>query len=88
MLDDDPQVLGLCDLDDGSSLCLRCNKKFRSPTHAKIHYKEIHCVDRSQKSFICPVCQKGFPIKRYMANHMRIMHGLSQKMIQNTYIPM
>jgi len=88
MLDEDPQAeLGLCDLEDGSSLCLKCHKKFSNPAQARVHYREIHCTDRSQKNWTCPICQKSFAIRRYMANHMRITHGLSQKMYKNAYVP-
>ena len=90
MLDEDPQAaaeLGLCDLEDGTSLCLKCHKKFSNPAQARVHYREIHCIDRSQKNWTCPICQKSFAIKRYMANHMRITHGLSQKMYKNAYVP-
>ena len=79
--------LGLCDMEDGTSLCLKCHKKFSTASQARIHYKEVHQVDKSQKNIFCPICRKGFSVKRYMANHMRSQHGVSQNMYKNHYIP-
>ena len=83
----EPKELGLCDLDDGSTMCLKCHKKFTNTSIAKTHFKEMHQVDRTQKNYFCPICQKGFAVQRYMANHMKIQHGVSQKMYKNTYVP-
>ena len=84
---EDSNELGLCDMEDGSSLCLKCHKKFNTASQARIHYKEVHQVDKSQKNIFCPICRKGFSVKRYMANHMRSQHGVSQNMYKNHYIP-
>lgn len=84
---EEPKELGLCDLEDGSTMCLKCHKKFSSSTAARTHFKEQHQVDRSQDSHLCPICQKVFSVRRYMVNHMKVQHGVSQKMYRNTYMP-
>ena len=83
----EPKELGLCDFEDGTSMCLKCHKKFNSTHAARTHFKEIHQVDRSQKNIVCPICNKGFSIQRYKVDHMKKVHGISSKMYKNTYIP-
>ena len=87
MWTEEPKELGLCDLDDGSTMCLKCHKKFNSKVHAKTHFKEVHQVDRNERCHFCPICQKSFAVHRYMVNHMKTIHGVSQKMYKNTYLP-
>jgi len=87
MWTEEPKELGLCDLDDGSTMCLKCHKKYGSRVHAKTHFKEVHQVDRNERCHFCPICQKSFAVQRYMVNHMKTIHGVSQKMYKNTYLP-
>ena len=79
--------LGLVNLDDGSAMCLKCNRKFTSAAQAKIHFKEIHCTDRNDKKFACAICHKSFAVKRYLNNHMRAQHGLTQSLMKRNYVP-
>lgn len=84
---EDPNELGLCDLEDGTSMCLKCNKSFSCKLAARTHYKEQHQLDRNQKKHICSICQNAFEVKRYLVNHMKRIHGVSQKMFKNSYVP-
>ena len=77
--------LGLVNLDDGTAMCLKCNRSFTSAAQAKIHYKEIHCTDRNDKKFACAICHKSFAVKRYLNNHMRAQHGLTQFLMKRMY---
>ena len=79
--------LGLVNLDDGTALCLKCNRSFTSAAQAKIHFKEIHCTDRNDKKFACAICHKSFAVKRYLNNHMRAQHGLTQSLMKRNYVP-
>ena len=79
--------LGLVNLDDGTAMCLKCNRSFTSAAQAKIHFKEIHCTDRNDKKFACAICHKSFAVKRYLNNHMRAQHGLTQSLMKRNYVP-
>ena len=79
--------LGLVNMDDGTAMCLKCHKSFSTPNQAKVHFKEIHATDKTDKKFPCAICHKSFAIKRYLNNHMRSQHGLSQSLMKRNYIP-
>ena len=79
--------LGLVNLEDGSAMCLKCNRSFCNPNQAKVHFKEIHMVDKNDRKFNCHLCSKSFAIKRYLSNHLRAIHGLSQTLLKHNYMP-
>ena len=79
--------LGLSNLADGTAICLKCQRTFSTVGQAKVHYKEIHTIDPNDKRWMCHVCRKCFAIKRYLNNHMRAMHGLTQSIMKNNYVP-
>ena len=79
--------LGLVNLEDGSAMCLKCQRTFSTPGQAKVHFKEIHMIDRNDRKFNCHLCSKSFAIKRYLSNHIRAIHGLSQTLLKNQYMP-
>ena len=79
--------LGICDLDDGTAMCLKCQKKFRTVAQARLHYREVHMTDATDRRFQCQLCPKAFAVKRYLNNHVRSIHGLSQSLIKRNYIP-
>ncbi len=79
--------LGLVNMDDGTAMCLKCNKPFSSSNQARVHYREIHMTDKSDKKFPCPLCNKQFAVKRYMSNHVRTIHGLTQSLMKRNYVP-
>ena len=86
-LDEASLELGLINLDDGTAMCLKCNRKYSSVQQAKSHFREIHLTDPNDKKFTCALCHKSFAVKRYLANHMRSLHGLSQSLIKRNYVP-
>ena len=79
--------LGLVNMQDGTAMCLRCNKSYSTPAKAKIHFKEVHATDKNDRKFPCPICQKSFAVQRYLTNHIRQKHGLTSKMLQQNYVP-
>ena len=79
--------LGLVNLEDGTAMCLRCNKSFSSPAQAKIHFKEVHATDKNDRRFPCAICHKSFAVKRYLNNHIRSQHGLTSKLLHQSYVP-
>ena len=68
-------------------MCLKCNRSFSTPQQAKVHFKEIHVIDRNDRKFNCHLCSKSFAIKRYLSNHLRATHGLSQTLLKHNYMP-
>ena len=68
-------------------MCLKCQRTFSTPGQAKVHFKEIHMIDRNDRKFNCHLCSKSFAIKRYLSNHIRAIHGLSQTLLKNQYMP-
>ena len=64
--------------EDGSVQCLKCHRTLSSMINARSHYKEIHMTERSDRKFACPLCDKTFAVRRYMADHMRKTHGVTQ----------
>ena len=79
--------LGLVNMEDGTAMCLRCNKSYSTPAKAKIHFKEVHAIDKNDRQFPCPICQKPFAVQRYLTNHIRQKHGLTTKMLKQNYVP-
>ena len=68
--------------EDGTVQCLKCHRTLSSLNIARNHYKEIHMTEKTDRKFACPLCEKGFAVRRYMADHLRTQHGVTQTMIK------
>ena len=44
-------------------------------------------TDATDKQFQCQLCPKAFAVQRYLTNHIRGVHGLSQTLMKRSYIP-
>jgi len=83
---DPPFQPGLVRNRDGF-LCLQCKKTIKRKPDAERHFRESHLVDKNKKNIPCPICEEKFHIRRYMQTHMRLKHGINQKMFKDNFTP-
>lgn len=68
---------------DGHILC--CNVKIKYPKYLVRHIK-THLKTSQQNAIPCSVCQKPFCSKDSLGSHMRKIHGISNKTIDDEFI--
>jgi len=76
---------GLAPTEDGTFKCMTCTKTFMHKRSAKRHYAEMHLEERTHNP--CTYCGKVFSRGRYLKTHLLAVHNISQKMLNNSFIP-
>ena len=76
-------VEGLVQLDDGRVMCLKCNRVFSNRNNGKRHFATAHQVNQPAK---CPLCSKISKNRRARHEHMKKIHGMSEKMMKENFI--
>jgi uncharacterized Zn-finger protein len=77
--------LGIAKGQGGDFKCLVCTKSFMHYSTAKRHYREVH-IDQVQ-DYECCYCGKHYCRQRLLNEHMMRSHQISQKMLQNRFVP-
>ena len=74
----DSHLGDLAPMENGGQKCLICAKTFTQLGSAKRHVVEVH---KPGQQVSCHICHKIFSNSRSGKEHMRVRHGISQKMI-------
>ena len=82
--EEDVEILGFTQLEDGRIKCLQCGKNFSSQSNANRHYKLNH---QSTVQVGCPICKKVFRNKIYQENHLRNIHAISVSEMKHAIKP-
>ena len=80
---------GLIKMENGKVMCKICFKVLAQTTYAREHYRNVHLANKSQRNIPCrsPGCDKMFYLSTHMKSHLRSVHGISAKTLEDKAIP-
>merc|ERR1719362_2016761 len=76
---DDPGIIGLVPMEDGSVRCLTCGKSVSTMRSARRHYHLVHSTNKQDSQ----ICHKTFAVESYLDDHMRRTHKITKSMMKN-----
>ena len=84
---DDPGIIGLVPMEDGSVRCLTCGKSVSTMRSARRHYHLVHSTNKEDRQLCCQICHKTFAVESYLDDHMRRTHKITKSMMKNRVMP-
>ena len=75
---------GLAQLPDGRVTCLRCCKTLSTVASGRRHYAAHHQPNQPER---CRLCKKMCKNRQSLHQHLRQIHGVTTKMMQNVIPP-
>ncbi len=67
----------------GGAQCLDCGRQFNTYANGNTHHVRMHQKKVEKKCHV-PACGKSFTIVIDWANHLRVVHRIKQKTLQQS----